>query len=220
MAQGKRDTFIDTIPDHSPPILACGGWRAPASLICGMVREGRFVLVGFSMDITEHNGAGARCGVGDEAQEHRRRRPESRQVRASSAAAAMTSAACSEPILPARRLRGQVSGARAGTLGAHRGGAGDALELLDGLLDVSKLDAGLVSARGDNRSAWPLCWSRSRLSQHPLAEAKKLNWYIDCVDWAVETDPALLARVIRSGDAIRYTQTGTVSIDEPARDWV
>jgi CheY-like chemotaxis protein/anti-sigma regulatory factor (Ser/Thr protein kinase) len=48
----------------------------------------------------------------------------------------------------------------------------------------------------------------------PLAEAKKLNWYMDCVDCAVETDPALLARIIRNlvENAIRYTQTGTVSI--------
>jgi CheY-like chemotaxis protein/two-component sensor histidine kinase len=111
-------------------------------------------------------------------------------------------------------LRGQVSGARAAKTLAHTEEALNALTgLLDGLLDVSKLDAGLISPEVSTVQLRPLL-EQIDAESRPLAEAKKLNWYMDCVDCAVETDPALLARIIRNlvENAIRYTQTGTVSI--------
>jgi CheY-like chemotaxis protein/two-component sensor histidine kinase len=108
----------------------------------------------------------------------------------------------------------QISDARAAKTLTHAEAALNALKgLLDSLLDVSKLDAGLISPEPSTVQLRPLL-DQIGVESRPLAEEKKLNWFMDCLDCAVETDPALLARIIRNlvENALRYTQDGTVSI--------
>lgn len=88
-------------------------------------------------------------------------------------------------------------------------------DLLDSLLDISKLDAGVVSA--DHR---PILLHRliaNLVSAHQTqAENKGLKLSARCPDDAVvETDPLLLERVLRNllDNAIKYTDQGSVSID-------
>jgi signal transduction histidine kinase/CheY-like chemotaxis protein len=174
-------------------------------------------LVGFSMDITERKRAEQALQASrDEAQDARRA-----AERADLAKSKFLAAASHDLRQPTQSLffllgvlRGQVSGAHAAKALAHAEEALNALNgLLDGLLDVSKLDAGLVSPKVSAVQLRPLL-EQIEAESRPLAEAKKLTLYTDCVDCAVETDPALLARIIRNfvENAVRYTQTGAVSI--------
>ena len=158
VAQGKRDTLsIQYRIIH--PDLGLRWLEGTGQLI----RDGQgrpLRLVGFSMDITERKRAEQALQASrDEAQDARRA-----AERADLAKSKFLAAASHDLRQPVQSLffllgvlRGQVSGARAAKTLAHTEEALNALKgLLDGLLDVSKLDAGLGFARGDNRSAWPL----------------------------------------------------------------
>jgi signal transduction histidine kinase/CheY-like chemotaxis protein len=90
----------------------------------------------------------------------------------------------------------------------------DALEdLLDALLDISKLDAGAVQPE---RRAFPLQPLLERLADEfaPAAEAKGLRFRVAPTSLWTESDPLLLRRCLLNlvANAVRYTREGGVVI--------
>ncbi len=90
----------------------------------------------------------------------------------------------------------------------------EALEhLLDGLLDISRLDAGAIEAHS---VAFPLqsLFDRMILEFEPLAERKGLDIHVIRTSATVRSDPALLERILRNllSNAIHYTHSGGVVI--------
>jgi PAS domain S-box-containing protein len=203
------------------------GWRVRkdgsrfwASVVIDPICDENRNLIGFAKitrDITERKAAEQALQASrDEAQDARRA-----AERANLAKSKFLTAASHDLRQPVQSLfsllgvfREQVSDVRAAKTLTYAEAALNALkDLLDGLLDVSKLDAGLITPQPSTVQLQPLL-EQIEAESRSLAEAKKLNWHIDCADCAVETDPALLTRIIRNlvENAIRYTQTGTVSI--------
>lgn len=91
-------------------------------------------------------------------------------------------------------------------------GSLEALEhLLDGLLDISRLDAGAIETHS---VAFPLrsLFDRMTLEFEPLAERKGLDIRVLRTSAIVRSDPALLERILRNllSNAIRYTRSGRV----------
>lgn len=90
----------------------------------------------------------------------------------------------------------------------------EALEnLLDALLDMSKLEAGTVKPE---RVAFPLGPLLQRVEQHyaPLARAKGVRMRVrPCTRW-VESDPLLLERILNNlvSNAVRYTERGAIHL--------
>ena len=121
----------------------------------------------------------------------------------------------------------------AGALERHLDGSGreklahlerslDALKgLLDSLLDVSKLDAGLVKATLED---FPLSTviEELRVAYQPVAESRGLTWHmLDCFE-TVRSDRVLLGRLLRNliENAVRYTERGGITVrcvPEPER---
>jgi len=90
----------------------------------------------------------------------------------------------------------------------------DALEdLLDALLDVSKLDAGAIQPE---RRAFPLQPLLERLADEfaPAAEAKGLRFRVAATSLWTESDPTLLGRCLLNlvANAVRYTPEGGVVV--------
>ena len=87
-------------------------------------------------------------------------------------------------------------------------------ELLDALLDLSKLDAGVVKAQVRDVSLSSLL---DRLVEEyaPQAHVQGLDWHCRGSDAIVQTDPVLLETILRNliSNALRYTVTGSVGID-------
>jgi signal transduction histidine kinase/ActR/RegA family two-component response regulator len=85
--------------------------------------------------------------------------------------------------------------------------------LFDGLLDISKLDAGVVNA---NVAAFPLQQVLDRVESAfvPDAEARGLRLRIRPSAAWVRSDPVLLERILGNlvGNALRYTRAGGVLI--------
>ena len=88
------------------------------------------------------------------------------------------------------------------------------VEMFDELLDVSKLEAGIVEARWQNFELPPLL-DRLYVDLIPLANSKKLDFHMPGGDWVVYSDPFLLDRILRNliSNALRYTDQGGVSVD-------
>lgn len=86
-------------------------------------------------------------------------------------------------------------------------------DLLDGLLDVSRLDAGAVQVQLGPVNMGELFLSLRKALQ-PLAESKGLRLRIRPSPYWVMTDPVLLQRMVMNlaNNAIRYTERGTVMI--------
>ncbi|MDQ0036691.1 signal transduction histidine kinase [Variovorax boronicumulans] len=85
---------------------------------------------------------------------------------------------------------------------------------LDALLDVSKLDAGVVPVR-PARFSLPVFLQRIDHECRPRAEGKKLSLSFDCpADAVTETDELLLGRIVRNlvDNAIKYTARGSVRV--------
>ncbi len=85
---------------------------------------------------------------------------------------------------------------------------------LDALLDVSKLDAGVVPVRRTSFSLWEFL-KRHEQEYRPQAEAKGLLLTMRCdADAVCETDEVLLGRIVRNllENAIKYTPSGEVNI--------
>lgn len=87
------------------------------------------------------------------------------------------------------------------------------VEMFDELLDVSRLEAGIVEARWQNFELQPLL-DRLYVDLAPLAQSKRLSFHMPIVDGVVHSDPFLLDRILRNliSNAIRYTDTGDVAI--------
>jgi len=86
-------------------------------------------------------------------------------------------------------------------------------DLLDGLLDVSRLDAGAVQVQIGAVNMGELFHSLRKALQ-PLAESKGLRLRIRPSPYWAMTDPVLLQRMVMNlaNNAIRYTERGTVMI--------
>lgn len=90
---------------------------------------------------------------------------------------------------------------------------------LDGLLDISRLDAGVVAK---SISVVQLHDSLQQLVQEflPQAKSKSLRLTLHCsVDVYVRTDPMLLQRILRNliSNAIKYTDSGSIEISVVAK---
>ena len=83
--------------------------------------------------------------------------------------------------------------------------------LLNGLLDVSKLEAGLVVP---HQSSFSVAGMMDRLAAEfePLCAAEGLRLSVVPSTVMVHSDPALLERILRNllNNAVRYTQTGRI----------
>ncbi|MFC3120469.1 hybrid sensor histidine kinase/response regulator [Agaribacter flavus] len=86
-------------------------------------------------------------------------------------------------------------------------------ELLDALLDISRLDAGSLTPQKMNFSAQEL-FDKLRNEFMPLAREKKLSMRWETVSANFYTDPTLLALILRNllSNAIRYTKEGEIAI--------
>ncbi|WP_109120723.1 PAS domain S-box protein [Azospirillum sp. TSO22-1] len=86
--------------------------------------------------------------------------------------------------------------------------------LLDSLLDISKLDAGIVHAK---REAFPISDLMDAIDSGyaGVAAAKGLGWSVSAPDVAVHSDPNLLGRMVRNlvENAIRYTRHGVIGVE-------
>jgi len=83
--------------------------------------------------------------------------------------------------------------------------------LLNGLLDVSKLEAGLIVP---HMAEFPVAGMMERLAAEfaPLCEAEGLKLTVVPCRAVVKSDPALLERVLRNliSNAVRYTKAGRI----------
>jgi PAS domain S-box-containing protein len=111
-------------------------------------------------------------------------------------------------------LKKYVQGARGQqALKQLEDGLGALKALLDSLLDVSKLDAGMVTPEIID---FPISEVLDEIaaSYAPIASAKGLGWRVEsCSDW-VRSDKTLLGRVLRNliENALRYTVSGHIRI--------
>jgi PAS domain S-box-containing protein len=113
-------------------------------------------------------------------------------------------------------LEAQVAGSdkALGTLGALHKGLEAMKGLLDSLLDVSRLDAGSVTA--EIRSV-PVAGLLDALdtAYARIAANKALSWHVEPCAAVVRSDPTLLAQLVRNlvENAIRYTPRGGVRVE-------
>lgn len=90
---------------------------------------------------------------------------------------------------------------------------GSLKDLLDALLDISKLDAGMVKPEPLPVPIAPII-DRVLAEMAPAAQAKGITLRMVRTDEQVRTDPGLLARMLRNlvENAIRYTDRGGVLV--------
>jgi len=83
--------------------------------------------------------------------------------------------------------------------------------LLDALLDISKLDAGVVTVAREPVGLRRL-FSDLRAEYAGIAGGQGVDWRVVMTDVSVDTDPMMLKRILDNliSNAFRYTQTGTV----------
>jgi signal transduction histidine kinase/CheY-like chemotaxis protein len=87
------------------------------------------------------------------------------------------------------------------------------VEMFNELLDISKLEAGIVEVRWQNFELQPLL-DRLYFDLAPLAQSKGLSFEMPSSDEVVYSDPFLLDRILRNliSNAIRYTDRGAVIV--------
>ena len=90
--------------------------------------------------------------------------------------------------------------------------------LLDSLLDVSRLDAGIVQPRLTNFSLATL-FDRVRTEFGPLAGDRRLTLRVRPTTAIIRSDPTLLERIVQNlvSNAIRYTDRGKILVGCRAR---
>ena len=96
----------------------------------------------------------------------------------------------------------------------------DALsDLMNALLDISKLDAGVLEPRITEFSLRPLL-ERIKTDFTEVATSNQLRLRIVDCGFLIKTDPAMLERILRNlvSNAICYTQTGSVLLGCRRRD--
>jgi len=86
-------------------------------------------------------------------------------------------------------------------------------ELLDAILDISRLDAGVISPEIKNFAVGTLL-ARLDTAFAPSASEKGLRWRVVPTRLYVQSDPMLLERILLNlaANAVRYTQRGGVLI--------
>lgn len=111
-------------------------------------------------------------------------------------------------------LREEVPHGPAGRLAEHIEASASAMEnLLNALLDLSKLDAGAVISR-------PRCFSVNKLLRQvasqflPVAEARNIQMSIAACSLSGYSDPALVERILSNlvSNALRYSERGRILI--------
>jgi len=121
-------------------------------------------------------------------------------------------------------LREQIPKGEAGRLAQHIEASASAMEsLLNALLDLSKLDAGVVEAR-------PVCFPISKIFNQvasqfqPVAQARGIRLSFAASRLSVYSDPVLVERVLANlvSNALRYTERGGVlaGARRVGKDWV
>jgi two-component system, sensor histidine kinase len=85
--------------------------------------------------------------------------------------------------------------------------------LFNSLLDISRLDAGVITPHLRDVPIAPLL-ERIALDYRPAADGKEVAFRVRPCEAAVHTDPVLLERMLRNlvSNAIRYTQRGGVLV--------
>lgn len=94
-------------------------------------------------------------------------------------------------------------------------------QLLESLIDISKLDAGVVKPAPMHFALRPLI-ERLRAEYLPQARAGGLDFAVSGDDRVVHSDPALLEAILRNliSNAIRYTPSGRIDVTCGGRDRV
>lgn len=85
--------------------------------------------------------------------------------------------------------------------------------LLDGLLDISRLDAGAIEAHS-TRFPLQALFERMAMEFEPLAERKGLKLNFVATSAVLQSDPDLLDRILRNllSNAVRYTGRGGILV--------
>ncbi len=112
-------------------------------------------------------------------------------------------------------LRPHVKDTAGKTMLTHLGRGLDAMkDLLDGLLDISRLDAGAVAPAFEDFSIQPLV-DQLATSYAPVAAVKDLKLRVLPCNGTVRSDPTLLGRMIRNllENAVRYTESGEIALE-------
>ena len=112
-------------------------------------------------------------------------------------------------------LKPYVQGSQGANALMHLGRGLDALkELLDSLLDMSRLDAGVVQPNIEIVPVAPL-FEHIAASYRPVAAAKGLELHVSSCSAAARTDRTLLTRMVRNlvENALRYTESGRIDIE-------
>ncbi|HYG90580.1 MAG TPA: PAS domain S-box protein [Azospirillum sp.] len=120
----------------------------------------------------------------------------------------------------ASALEEKVGDAPAAAVMGDMKGSLEALNmLLDSLLDVSRLDAGIVVPALTNVPLWPL-FERIVAEFAPLAADKELALKAVPTSAIVRTDPTLLGRIVQNfvANAVRYTPRGRIVLGCRRRD--
>jgi two-component system, sensor histidine kinase len=175
------------------------------------------LVLGDILDITNDKAAAERLRDSEAAQ----RTAKEEAQRASAAKSRFLAAASHDLRQPLQSLilftgvlKGYVQGPRGEQALKHlEAGLGALKALLDSLLDVSKLDAGMVRAE---ITEFPIAavLDEIAVSYAPIASAKGLDWCIEpCAD-RVRSDRTLLGRMLRNlvENAVRYTEAGHIRL--------
>ena len=193
------------------------GWVLVAATALRDERGQTTLVLGDILDITNDKAAAERLRDSEAAQ----RTAKEEAQRASAAKSRFLAAASHDLRQPLQSLilftgvlKGYVQGPRGEQALKHlEAGLGALKALLDSLLDVSKLDAGMVRAE---ITEFPIAavLDEIAVSYAPIASAKGLDWCIEpCAD-RVRSDRTLLGRMLRNlvENAVRYTEAGHIRL--------
>lgn len=142
-----------------------------------------------------------------------------RANRAKSAFLAAASHDLRQPLQTLTLLNGALAkiapqGSQVAGIAANEAAAlGSMAELLNALLDISKLEAGAVKPNIEDCSVRSI-FANLRAQFASQAEAKGLQLIVDECDDMVRTDPTLLEQIVQNlvANAIRYTKRGLVEL--------